>query len=104
MSEVRELSFHEFGDLIMEESGGNEEWAASVAIQVAGWVQRGDGAAVYRNEDLGHPGLGERKIVSFGSPAAQIETLQPPEQLPDIGGAINWRYRLESFYWGRRDA
>ena len=35
---------------------------------------------------------------SFGSPAAQLETDHPPQTLPDIGGAINWRYQLIGTY------
>ena len=64
------------------------------------WLQRGDGIAVYENHDLGHPELGHRQFVSFGSPAAQLETDTPPEGLPDIGGRINWRYRLVGVYRG----
>lgn len=40
--------------------------------QVNGWLERGDGVAVYQNEDLGHYALGRRLFVSFGSAAAQI--------------------------------
>lgn len=65
------------------------------------WLARGDGIAVYRNHDLGDRlMLGHTQFVSFGSPAAQLETATPPERLPDIGRAINWRYRLEGIYTG----
>lgn len=37
------------------------------------WLERGDGVAVYQNEDLGHPELGKRQFVSFGSRNAQLE-------------------------------
>lgn len=58
------------------------------------WLARGDGVAVYENQDMGSPGLGEQQFVSFGSDAAQLETDDPPERLPDIGNAINWRFTL----------
>lgn len=62
------------------------------------WFDRGDGVAVYENHDLGHPELGHRKFLSYGSADAQLETDEPPERLPDIGGAINWRYQLVGVY------
>jgi hypothetical protein len=58
------------------------------------WLDRGDGCAVYENAELGHPEAGHRQFISFGSPVAQIETDPPPNRLPDIGAAINWRYYL----------
>lgn len=64
------------------------------------WLERGDGIAVYQNQDFGSPQLGEKKYVSFGSTAAQLETEEPPQRLPDIGGAINWRYWLVGTYKG----
>ena len=82
----------------------NEEWgqedAPAIMQQIQNWVDRGDGAAIYRNHDLGSLAVGEPRIVSYGSPAAQLEVTEPPEQLPDIGGAINWRFRLEAVYGG----
>ena len=62
------------------------------------WLARGDGVAVYRNHELGHPNLGHVQIVSYGSAAAQLETDSPPTTLPDIGPQINWRYQLEGVY------
>jgi len=58
------------------------------------WLDRGDGVAVYENQDLWHPCLGHRKFVSYGSNEAQLETYDPPARLPDIGSQINWRYYL----------
>ena len=75
-----------------------EDDAPAVLAQVTGWLERGDGAAVYENHDLGHPQLGMPKIVSFSSPAAQLEAGSPPERLPDIGGQINWRFVLVGTY------
>lgn len=61
---------------------------------VSRWLDRGDGCAVYENQDLGHYDVGQRQFVSYGSVAAQLETAEPPVRLPDIGSAINWRYGL----------
>jgi hypothetical protein len=59
----------EFVMLLAEEYKAD---ACSVASQVNRWLARGDGAAVYRNQDLGHPEYGAVRIASFGSPAAQL--------------------------------
>lgn len=67
---------------------------------LAGWLERGDGVAVYQNQDLDHPELGHYQLVSYGSTVAQIETEEPPARMPDIGGAINWRYQLIGTYRG----
>jgi hypothetical protein len=64
------------------------------------WLARGDGVAVYKNVDLGHPEIGHEQFVSFGSPEAQLETNDPPQRLPDIGNQINWRYSLQGTYRG----
>jgi hypothetical protein len=64
------------------------------------WITRGDGCAIYRNEDLGHPEQGHLKFVSFGGPEAQLEVPEPPKQMPDIGDEINWRYQLLDTYEG----
>lgn len=61
------------------------------------------GIAYYRNEDLGHPDVGNVIALTFGTPEAQFEPEQypdgPPKQMPDglaksITGGINWRYQL----------
>jgi hypothetical protein len=64
------------------------------------WLARGDGIAVYQNHDLGSARVGHCQFASYGSPAAQLETDTPPQTLPDIGHAINWRYQLEGVYRG----
>lgn len=63
---------------------------------VRGWLERGDGVAVYENVALDSAGLGHRQFVSFGSPAAQLEMAEPPVRMPDIGGSINWKYQLKA--------
>lgn len=64
------------------------------------WLVRGDGVAVYENVELGHPDLGHRQYVSYGSAEAQIPDAFPPARMPDIGGSINWRYQLAGTYRG----
>ncbi len=77
------------------------EWLRSVTAQMNGWLTRGDGIAMYENRDMGHPELGTKRFVSFGSPAAQLETDTPPDMLPDgVGGGVNWRYGLVGTYRG----
>jgi hypothetical protein len=44
------------------------------------WLDRGDGVAVYVNEDRGHRDLGLKKFVSCTA------TGDPPQILPDVGG------------------
>ncbi len=76
-------------------------WLNNVVDQMNTWLGRGDGIAVFENQDMGHPDLGDRRFVSFGSPAAQLETDTPPDRLPDgVGGTVNWRYGLVGTYRG----
>jgi hypothetical protein len=88
----------ELDELLIREAAGDEEWLASTNILIQGWLGRGDGVAIYENADLGHPEVGRLKLVSFGSRAAQLETDDPPQRLPDIGTDINWRYVLKGTY------
>lgn len=81
---VAEITISEALDMVPEES----------RHIVERWLGRGDGIAVYENQELGHPELGHKQFVSYGSSAAQLETDEPPTILPDIGGRINWRYCL----------
>lgn len=74
--------------------------AGEVLGPVNGWLNRGDGAAIYRNMDFNSADLGQIKVTSFGSSRAQLETRIPPTTLPDIGNTINWRYQLEATYRG----
>lgn len=83
----------------VDDSPEAAEWLSATLRRMNGWIGRGDGIAVYTNEDLGHSQLGDKRFVSFGSPAAQLETDTPPAVLPDgIGGGINWRYTLTGTY------
>lgn len=61
---------------------------------VRGWLERGDGVAIYQNMALDSSRVGHRQYVSFGSPRAQLEVDEPPKRLPDIGNQINWPYQL----------
>lgn len=77
--------------------------AYSVTSQVNGWLERGDGVAVYENQDLGHPALGDPRLASYGSPAAILEVDEDglPQRLPDTPKLINWRYQLKAVYRGK---
>ncbi len=90
------------------EYSDDPEYAEQVGALFDRATARGDGVAVYENADLGHSQIGERQVVTFGGPEAQLERCRMaddgrderadynllPVRLPDIGGAINWRYRL----------
>ena len=82
--------------MIKTESG--KKFLTQVQPTITKWVVRGDGVAVYENVEIGNPEAGHHQYLSFGSKAAQLESVMPPEQLPDIGGAINWRYRLIGYF------
>jgi hypothetical protein len=90
-----EYTREQFSRVLEDKGYGDTELA-----MINRWLARGDGAAVYRNQDLGHPELGHVKIVSYGSPQAQLEVDTPPQRLSDglSAGAINWRYQLEGTY------
>jgi hypothetical protein len=64
------------------------------------WLERGDGIAVYENVALDSANAGHKQFLSYGSPAAQFETPEPPQRLLDIGSAINWKYQLVGTYKG----
>jgi hypothetical protein len=77
------------------------ELAAVDALDQANeWLLRGDGVAVYEARDNLHEDFGSRKYVSFGSSSAQLETNEPPAQLPNIGNQDNSSYRLVGFHRG----
>lgn len=88
--------FTKAGFMIRLQTGGLDHAIPTIN----GWLTRGDGAAIYENHDLGHPDIGHVQIVSYGSAAAQIETVEAPERMPDIGNRINWRYTLIGVYKG----
>jgi hypothetical protein len=64
------------------------------------WLERGDGAAIFENHDLGSPDVGSPQIASYGSSLAMLEGLVPPKMMPDIGTSVNWRYVLVATYRG----
>lgn len=76
------------------------ELDASEVAKINHWLSRGDGVAVYENHHIGHPGLGDKQFVSFGSADAQLEVDEPPQVLPDISNKINWRFWLIATYRG----
>ena len=63
------------------------------------WLARGDGVAVYENNDLGHYDLGRIICLSYGSDVAVFET-EPPQRMPDLPDVIGWRYTLAGTYRG----
>ena len=71
-----------------------QELGESALALVRGWLARGDGVAIYRNEALDSGTAGHRLTVSFGSGAAQIDGDEPPLRMPDIGDHIGWKYQL----------
>jgi hypothetical protein len=79
---------------ITDQGADDADWLARCLELSERWLARGDGAAVYENHDLGHRDLGLGRLISYGSPAAQIEADYPPDRLPDFPGEINWRYVL----------
>lgn len=73
--------------------------------QINLWLGRGDKLAVYVNQDLGHPDLGNTFFASYGSPDAQFEVERAedlPARFPDslAPGGIGWRYILAGVYEG----
>ena len=82
-------------------SGGDEEWRDTTRTLVNGWLLRGDGVAVYQNNDFSHRELGTTRLASFGSQEALLPGPTPPDRLPDTGSHINWRYQLIGTYVGR---
>jgi hypothetical protein len=64
-------------------------------------LRAGTSVAIYQNVDLSHQHVGNCIGITFGTPEAQIEGPEPPEQMPDgiakiITGGVNWRYRLHA--------
>ena len=80
----------------LEEILGPEFWPT-----INLWLGRGDGVAIYENQNLGCSSHGEKQFVSYGSPHCQLETKEPPQRLPDIGGHINWAFQLVGVYRGQ---
>jgi hypothetical protein len=70
------------------------------------WLARGDGIAFYENKLIedsqgnSTDNIPAMQFVSYGSPTAQIETVEPPQRMPDIGSKVNWRYHLIGLYKG----
>ncbi len=91
-TDMREMLREEYGN----DAPGSR--AAKVVDTVNRWLARGDGIAIYRNEDLGHPDLGATVLVSYGQGSALSDP--PPVTLPDFPDQINWRYRLQGTYRG----
>ena len=77
---------------------GHSAWKRKWAL-VQGWLDRGDGVAVYENVALDSSHLGTRYYVSFGSAAAQFANMDAsdlPDPFPDTPRRLNWAYRLKA--------
>lgn len=98
MSVEQHRNFDSFLDVL-----DNDELRASVIMQYESRsAQRGDGLAIYVNEDMSHPELGDQKVVTWGSNEALLEGHETwatlPAQLPDTASSVNWRYCLRHVY------
>jgi hypothetical protein len=65
------------------------------------WLERGDGIALYENQDETDPEYGRFVFVSYGSDAARLPMQDAPVQMPDtIAEYEHFRYRLIGTYRG----
>lgn len=65
------------------------------------WLARGDGIAFYENKALDSRDAGHVVMMSYGSQAAQIETAEAPDKMPDTGRySTPWAYCLVGTYLG----
>lgn len=93
-------SGEEFADTVAERFPADE--VPEVLALVRRWLARGDGAAVYVNEDLSDPRVGSLQLVPYGPPRGTPAGgwlrlgLELPQRLPDTGGSLNWRYQLSA--------
>lgn len=96
---MKKLTFDEFQAILVE-----EEYDDRTLNLIQRWLARGDGVAVYENQDLGHPLLGMHVLVSWGGPEANLlkdAFPEPPKTLPfdNIEGVgLGWRYTLQGVY------
>lgn len=97
---MKSFTTDELRALLAEEFIGHEQERETARALMNRWLSRGDGIAVYRNQALDSQDRGARRFLSFGSPAAQLESAEPPVRMPDIGGVIGWKYVLVGTYRG----
>jgi hypothetical protein len=96
---MERLTRRDIEDYLTKQAPDDTMYVEEAMRLIDRWLDRGDGVAVYRNEDLDdHTWLGHMKFVSYGSEQAQLEVDEPPTRLPDIGSDINWRYQLVGVY------
>jgi hypothetical protein len=86
-----------------ERAGMPKEVQMQSALQIQGWLQRGDAVLIYSNHDLGHPEVGHCVYLSYGSDEAMVPRSRFPEpptacpvELPH--GMMSWRYQLDGIY------
>lgn len=94
---MKPLTRTDLNRLLGAASAEDPTFVRSAKRQIKQWLERGDGVAVYRNEELGHPELGRMRFFSFGGPEAFLPE-KPPAILPDFPDEINWRYVLYGVY------
>lgn len=78
------------------------EWytdSHGVMVQLDGFIATERQVAIYTNQDLGHPGVGQPQLASCGHPEAMFPD-DPPEQFPDLEHQIGWRFRLVGIWKG----
>lgn len=86
----------------LERMMGEELLTAQQIREIARWLARGDGIAVYRNNDSHSDLVGSRQFVGFGSRHSKIKDRTPPRQMPNFPGLpSNWQYQLEGFTRGK---
>lgn len=89
-----------FEELLWSEINAEErKFCESNIAKVNVWLKRGDGVAVYENQNLSSPMAGHNQFISFGSKAAQVTGEEPPDRMPDLGRS-NWAYYLVGTYRG----
>lgn len=91
--EIKNLTGDEIDTVVTEWYQDHE----AVSEQMMSWLETGRTVAFYRNQDLGHPDVGAPRILTCNHPEAQFEG-DPPKQLPDFPGEINWRFQLWGIY------
>lgn len=75
---------------------------APVIAQLNGFLSEGCGFGIYKNEDMGHPAVGEIRIMKFGEGCTYTSAEEMTERLPDTQYGIGWRYVLRGVYEGEQ--
>lgn len=101
-TEIRDFLGQMFGLEYDDEEVEARRAAFEAAVQQVNlWIARGDGIAVYENHDMGHPNLGEKRVVSYGGPDAQLEP--STQTCAACGVKLGWNAQEGEYVHGRRD-